>query len=125
MNVSEWWSSVMVRSLLWRRNSCVSCALIPAPGISPGRCDDSKEHFSMSRIAKGLALTSVAAAAVAGTAGIAAADSGATGSAAQSPGVLSGNVLQVPIHVPVNVCGNTVNVIGLLNPAFGNTCANG
>ncbi|WP_164873176.1 chaplin, partial [Streptomyces resistomycificus] len=41
-----------------------------------------------------------------------------------SPGVLSGNVVQVPIHVPVNVCGNTVNVIGLLNPAFGNQCAN-
>jgi hypothetical protein len=79
----------------------------------------------MSRIAKGLALTTVAAAAVAGAAGIAAADSGATGSASQSPGVLSGNVVQVPIHVPVNVCGNTVNVVGLLNPAFGNTCANG
>ncbi|MET7696677.1 MULTISPECIES: chaplin [unclassified Streptomyces] len=78
----------------------------------------------MSRIAKGLALTSVAAAAVAGTAGIAAADSDAHGVAAHSPGVLSGNVLQVPIHVPVNVCGNTVNVIGLLNPAFGNTCVN-
>ncbi|ESU46058.1 hypothetical protein P376_5962 [Streptomyces sp. HCCB10043] len=28
------------------------------------------------------------------------------------------------MHVPVNVCGNTINVIGLLNPAFGNTCAN-
>ncbi|WP_422614227.1 chaplin [Brasilonema bromeliae] len=41
-----------------------------------------------------------------------------------SPGVLSGNVLQVPVHVPVNVCGNTVSVIGLLNPAFGNTCVN-
>ncbi|MGW6370322.1 chaplin family protein, partial [Streptomyces niveus] len=24
----------------------------------------------------------------------------------------------------VNVCGNTINVIGLLNPAFGNTCVN-
>jgi hypothetical protein len=84
----------------------------------------SKEHFSMSRIAKGLALTSVAAAAVAGTAGIAAADSGAHGAAAHSPGVLSGNVLQVPVHVPVNVCGNTVNVIGLLNPAVGNVCVN-
>jgi hypothetical protein len=83
-----------------------------------------KEHFSMSRIAKGLALTSVAAAAVAGTAGIAAADSGAHGAAAHSPGVLSGNVLQVPVHVPVNVCGNTIDVIGLLNPAFGNTCVN-
>ncbi|GLP65717.1 MULTISPECIES: chaplin ChpG [unclassified Streptomyces] len=78
----------------------------------------------MSRIAKGLALTTVAAAAVAGTAGIAAADAGAQGAAAHSPGVLSGNVVQVPVHVPVNVCGNTVNVIGLLNPAFGNECAN-
>src|SRR5262249_54452417 len=79
-----------------------------------------KEDLSRSRIAKGLALTSVAAAAVAGTAGIAAADSGASGSADSSLGVLSGNVLQVPVHIPVNVCGNTVDVVGLLNPAFGN-----
>ncbi|MFJ5548934.1 chaplin ChpH [Streptomyces sp. NPDC093225] len=57
-------------------------------------------------------------------AGLAAADSGAEGAAVGSPGVLSGNVVQVPVHVPVNVCGNTVNVIGLLNPAFGNTCVN-
>lgn len=57
-------------------------------------------------------------------AGIAAADAGAQGAAVKSPGVLSGNVVQAPIHVPVNACGNTVSVIGLLNPAFGNTCAN-
>ncbi|MFI5659533.1 MULTISPECIES: chaplin ChpH [unclassified Streptomyces] len=57
-------------------------------------------------------------------AGMAVADSGAQGAATQSPGVISGNVIQAPIHVPVNVCGNTVSVIGLLNPAFGNTCAN-
>ncbi|AUH43886.1 chaplin [Streptomyces sp. CMB-StM0423] len=57
-------------------------------------------------------------------AGVAAADSGAQGAAVQSPGVLSGNVVQAPIHIPVNACGNTVNVIGLLNPAFGNTCVN-
>ncbi|MEU0223758.1 chaplin ChpG [Streptomyces sp. NPDC006284] len=78
----------------------------------------------MSRIAKGLALTSVAAAAVAGTAGVAAADAGAQAAAAHSPGVLSGNVVQVPVHIPVNVCGNTIDVIGLLNPAFGNECEN-
>ncbi|MFI6286262.1 chaplin ChpH [Streptomyces sp. NPDC051018] len=58
-------------------------------------------------------------------AGVAMADSGAQGAAVGSPGVLSGNVLQVPVHVPVNVCGNTVSVIGLLNPTFGNTCING
>ncbi|MEU3934335.1 MULTISPECIES: chaplin ChpG [Streptomyces] len=78
----------------------------------------------MSRIAKGLVLTSAAAAAVAGSTGIAAADSGAQAAAAHSPGVLSGNVVQVPLHIPINVCGNTVDIIGLLNPAFGNECEN-
>ncbi|MGW8763781.1 chaplin ChpH [Streptomyces sp. NPDC055815] len=57
-------------------------------------------------------------------AGMAVADAGAQGAAIGSPGVLSGNVVQVPVHIPVNVCGNTVSVIGLLNPAFGNTCIN-
>ncbi|MCX5202251.1 chaplin [Streptomyces sp. NBC_00237] len=57
-------------------------------------------------------------------AGMAVADSGAQGAALQSPGVLSGNVVQAPIHIPVNACGNTVSVIGLLNPTFGNTCSN-
>ncbi|MCX4662869.1 DUF320 domain-containing protein [Streptomyces sp. SID4919] len=57
-------------------------------------------------------------------AGLAIADAGAQGAAVGSPGVLSGNVVQVPVHVPINVCGNTVNVVGLLNPAFGNTCIN-
>ncbi|MEU5314253.1 chaplin [Streptomyces sp. NPDC021562] len=52
------------------------------------------------------------------------ADAGADGVAAGSPGVVSGNGIQVPVHVPVSVCGDTVNVVGLLNPAAGNTCAN-
>ncbi|MGQ5227896.1 chaplin [Streptomyces sp. MN3] len=52
------------------------------------------------------------------------ADSGADGVAAGSPGVASGNSVQLPVHVPVNVCGNTVNVVGLLSPAAGNTCVN-
>lgn len=52
------------------------------------------------------------------------ADADAHGAAVGSPGVLSGNLIQVPIHIPVNVCGNSVNVIGLLNPAIGNTCIN-
>ncbi|MET8556062.1 chaplin [Streptomyces sp. NPDC004959] len=52
------------------------------------------------------------------------ADSGAEGAAIGSPGVLSGNLLQVPVHVPLNVCGNSIDIIGLLNPSFGNTCVN-
>ncbi|NUK11116.1 chaplin [Streptomyces lunaelactis] len=51
------------------------------------------------------------------------ADSGAGGAAEGSPGVGSGNVGQVPVHVPANVCGSTVDVIALLNPAFGNACS--
>ncbi|MEU9175547.1 chaplin [Streptomyces sp. NPDC048550] len=78
----------------------------------------------MSRIAKAIAVTAVAGSALAAGAGLAVADAGAHGAAVGSPGVLSGNLLQVPVHVPVNVCGNTVNVIALLNPAFGNTCVN-
>ncbi len=61
---------------------------------------------------------------LASTAGYAAAASSAQGGTAGSPGVGSGNTIQAPVHVPVNVCGNTVNVVGLLNPAFGNRCAN-
>ncbi|WP_443077798.1 chaplin family protein [Streptomyces sp. NBC_01450] len=53
------------------------------------------------------------------------ADSHADASATDSPGVASGNSVQVPVHVPVNACGNTVNVIGALNPTFGNSCING
>lgn len=59
-----------------------------------------------------------------GAAAPAMADAGAAGAAVGSPGVLSGNVVQIPVHVPINVCGNSINVIGLLNPAFGNTCVN-
>lgn len=53
----------------------------------------------MSRTAKALALSAAAAAAVVGGAGVATADSEASGEAAHSPGVASGNLIQVPIHV--------------------------
>lgn len=48
----------------------------------------------------------------------------ADGATANSPGVTSGNTAQLPVHVPANVCGNTANVAGLLNPAAGNSCSN-
>jgi hypothetical protein len=50
------------------------------------------------------------------------ASSDAFGAAAHSPGLLSGNVIEVPVQVPVEVCGDTIDVIGLLDPAFGSTC---
>lgn len=53
------------------------------------------------------------------------ADSTATATVSDSPGVLSGNNVQVPVNVPLNVCGNTVDVVAALNPAFDNSCANG
>ncbi|MFF4397818.1 chaplin [Streptomyces sp. NPDC001480] len=73
---------------------------------------------------KGLMTMAAATGVIAAASGYAHADAGANGSAANSPGVLSGNTVQAPVHAPVNVCGNTVNVVGLLNPAMGNHCAN-
>lgn len=73
---------------------------------------------------KGLITVAAATGVLAVTGGYAHADSGANGSSSNSPGVASGNTVQVPVDVPVNVCGNTVNVIGLLNPATGNKCGN-
>jgi hypothetical protein len=52
------------------------------------------------------------------------ADTDAVGSVASSPGVLSGNLVQVPVHLPASLCGNSLSVIGLLNPAFGTACLN-
>ncbi|MFE4827765.1 chaplin [Streptomyces sp. NPDC056672] len=78
----------------------------------------------MSRIAKATAVLVGTGAVLVGGAGVAAADAEAEAAAVGSPGVLSGNVLQVPVHIPVNVCGNTIDLVGLLNPAFGNQCAN-
>ncbi|WP_406298175.1 chaplin [Embleya sp. NBC_00888] len=79
----------------------------------------------MSRIAKAAVLTATVGAALAGAAGPAMASSEADGAAVGSPGVLSGNNIQVPVHVPINLCGNTVNIIAALNPTIGNTCING
>ncbi|MFH8589071.1 chaplin [Streptomyces celluloflavus] len=59
-----------------------------------------------------------------GSAAPAFADSDASGAAVGSPGVISGDVIQIPIAIPINLCGNTIDIIGLLNPAFGNNCLN-
>lgn len=72
---------------------------------------------------KGLATVMLTGGALA-LAGPAHADAQADGAAVGSPGVAAGNALQLPVSVPVNVCGNTISVVGLLNPAFGNSCAN-
>ncbi|RLV08841.1 chaplin [Streptomyces griseocarneus] len=79
----------------------------------------------MSRIVKSAILTATFGAAIAGlTSGVAVADSDARGVAAHSPGIISGDVIQIPLHVPINLCGNSIDIIGLLNGASGNTCVN-
>ncbi|WP_413761333.1 chaplin [Streptomyces sp. MMBL 11-3] len=41
-----------------------------------------------------------------------------------SPGVPLGNVVRAPVSIPVNACGNTVDVMGLLKRAIDNLCPN-
>ncbi|MCL2729372.1 MAG: chaplin [Actinomycetia bacterium] len=78
----------------------------------------------MDRLARKGLVTAMVAGGVLASAGYAQADAAADGDTAGSPGVLSGNSVQAPVHIPINVCGNTIDVIGLLNPASGNACAN-
>nr|WP_329604582.1 chaplin [Streptomyces radicis] len=33
---------------------------------------------------------------------------------------MSGNLVQIPVDVPINLCGNSLNVIGFGNAVFGN-----
>ncbi|MEI5099809.1 chaplin [Streptomyces sp. PmtG] len=78
-------------------------------------------------IAKKAAFAVVAAGIAAGaSAGVASATSGAdaNGKATSSPGIGSGNLVQAPVHVPVNATGNSANVVGILNPAFANETVN-
>ncbi len=76
----------------------------------------------MKAIKKAAVLTATTCALVLASAAGASADAGAHGAAAGSPGVLSGNVVQIPVNIPINVCGNSIDIIGLLNPAAGNAC---
>ncbi|GGZ73313.1 chaplin [Streptomyces bluensis] len=79
----------------------------------------------MSRIAKVGAVALGTGAVVLSGSGLAGADAGAKAVAVGSQGIASGNVVQLPIHVPINLCGNTVTGLGGLNPALGNACKNG
>ena len=51
--------------------------------------------------------------------------SAASASASNAPGIGSANIVQVPVDIPVNVCGVTATLIGHGNKAAGNSCANG
>ncbi|MGK5628091.1 chaplin [Streptomyces sp. URMC 123] len=80
----------------------------------------------MMKLKKAAAVTIAAGGIIAAGAGVASAHgaSDANAHAVNSPGIGSGNVVQVPVDVPVQVCGNSINVVGLLNPSFGNECTN-
>ncbi|MET7352880.1 chaplin [Streptomyces mirabilis] len=71
-----------------------------------------------------MAAAGLAGVALLATAGTAAADPGPVGAASNSPGVLSGNVIQIPLDLGLNLCGNSLDLLSLLNPATGNTCTN-
>jgi LPXTG-motif cell wall-anchored protein len=83
-----------------------------------------KEESMRQILSRSLLTVAAASSVLAATGGYAQADSGADSTASGSPGVLSGNSVQVPLNAPVNACGNTVDALALLNPTFGNSCAN-
>ncbi|GGV47683.1 chaplin [Streptomyces spectabilis] len=74
------------------------------------------------KAALAVAVAGLAAGAAAGAAS--ATDADADGKATNSPGIGSGNLVQAPVHVPVNATGNSASVVGILNPAFANQSVN-
>ncbi|MFB7174148.1 chaplin [Streptomyces sp. NPDC056254] len=98
--------------------------MTPCSGPISLRADNlqNRERSFVRHSKKNSVLVAVIAALALAGGGSAAADSGAHGSTYESSGFLSGNVIQLPINAPINVCGNTLNVIGLLNPAFASMC---
>ncbi|POX41962.1 hypothetical protein C3486_07005 [Streptomyces sp. Ru73] len=74
-------------------------------------------------LAKGLLAAAATTGVLGVTGGAAFADAGASSESSNSPGVLSGNTVEAPVELPANACGNGVDVIGALNPSFGNGCA--
>lgn len=71
-----------------------------------------------------MAAAGLAGVALLATAGTAAADPNPVGAASNSPGVLSGDVIQIPVDLGLNFCGNSIGVLSLLNPTSGNSCMN-
>jgi hypothetical protein len=45
------------------------------------------------------------------------------GEVSHSPGAISGNQVQGALNVPINACGDTVNVLAALDPSVLNGCA--
>jgi ChpA-C len=89
-----------------------------------GTAFQSQEENPVLKTKKIAALIGTTGALVMAGAGMANAEATAHGSAQDSPGVVSGNNVQVPVHIPVNVCGDTISVIGLLDQAVDNHCTN-
>ncbi|MEY9887768.1 hypothetical protein ABIA31_001397 [Catenulispora sp. MAP5-51] len=74
---------------------------------------------------KTLVAVAVAAFAVLGAAGTASASgAGAIGGASDSPGLLSGNNVQIPINIPVNVCGDNIGILSALLGSDDTVCVN-
>ncbi|QXE35683.1 chaplin [Streptomyces sp. GMY02] len=78
----------------------------------------------MKKLKKAGVVIAIAGSLLAAGGGPAFADSEAEAIVKGSPGVLSGNAIQIPIEVPINLCGNTIDILSLLNPAAANTCLN-
>ncbi|MEU9120848.1 chaplin [Streptomyces sp. NPDC048506] len=80
----------------------------------------------MNTVKKAAFVLSVTGLALGAAAGAAFATDGAQagGQAVCSPGIASGNNTQAPVHIPVNITGNSVDAVSLLSPNFANSSIN-
>src|SRR6202022_3866137 len=85
-----------------RTGAHMPCVVPTEPPPRAPRLDRGKEEYPMN-LKKFAVLTAATSGLVLAGAGAAMADTSADGSATGSPGVVSGNNTQVPVHIPVNV----------------------
>ncbi len=112
-----------------RRGTVAACQAVSVPDLDgqpnrPAPNCEQEDNKLRQALSKGM-LTAAAVTGILSVPGaFAFADADADATATGSAGLIAGNNVSVPIHVPLNVCGNSINVLAVLNPTTDNTCVN-
>jgi LPXTG-motif cell wall-anchored protein len=74
-----------------------------------------KRHVMLAVTTSGMLMTGL---------GLTVAHASTSGTTDDSTGIASGNLIQIPVNVPINLCGNQIDVIGLANSLTDTGCGN-
>jgi small secreted domain DUF320 len=96
-----------------------------SPGVVAGNVADAALSVPVNACGNQVGVISAASVAAGSKCKISGGSATATGSSVRSGGVVSGNVVNAALSVPVNACGNQVDVIGFADMVDGSRCGIG